>query len=59
MARLSRLVIPGLPHHVTQRGNGRTPVFFGGDDYKGIPGTRYFKGIPGTRYLNSGDTILN
>jgi putative transposase len=23
MARLARVVIPGLPHHVTQRGNGR------------------------------------
>lgn len=23
MARLARLVVPGLPHHVTQRGNGR------------------------------------
>jgi hypothetical protein len=22
MARLSRVVIPGVPHHVTQRGNG-------------------------------------
>jgi putative transposase len=23
MARLARVVIPGLPHHVIQRGNGR------------------------------------
>ena len=23
MARLARLVVPGHPHHVTQRGNGR------------------------------------
>jgi flagellar biosynthesis GTPase FlhF len=23
MARLARIVIPGIPHHVTQRGNGR------------------------------------
>jgi hypothetical protein len=23
MARLARLLIPGHPHHVTQRGNGR------------------------------------
>jgi hypothetical protein len=23
MARLARLVVPGLPHHVTQHGNGR------------------------------------
>ncbi len=34
MARLSRLVIPGLPHHVTQRGNGRAPVFFNAADYQ-------------------------
>lgn len=33
MARLARVVIPGLPHHVTQRGNGRQRVFFGDDDY--------------------------
>ena len=34
MARLPRLVIPGIPHHVTQRGNRRLPVFFGDDDYR-------------------------
>lgn len=28
MARLSRIVIPDAPHHVTQRGNRRLPVFF-------------------------------
>ena len=33
MSRLARLVVPGLPHHVTQRGNGRAQVFFGEDDY--------------------------
>ena len=33
MARLPRLVIPGLPHHVTQRGNGRAPTFFEDGDY--------------------------
>lgn len=33
MSHLPRLVVPGLPHHVTQRGNGRAPVFFGDDDY--------------------------
>jgi putative transposase len=30
---MARLVIPGIPHHVTQRGNGRAPTFFGDDDY--------------------------
>ena len=33
MSRLARLVVPGLPHHITQRGNGRAQVFFGEDDY--------------------------
>lgn len=33
MARLARFVVPGIPHHVTQRGNGRQQVFFGDDDY--------------------------
>jgi len=34
MARLARLVVPGVPHHVTQRGNRRQDVFFGKDDYR-------------------------
>ncbi|RUU59786.1 transposase [Mesorhizobium sp. M2C.T.Ca.TU.002.02.1.1] len=34
MARLARIVVPGLPHHVTQRGNGRAKVFFGPRDYE-------------------------
>jgi len=33
MARLARIVVPGSPHHVTQRGNRRERVFFGDDDY--------------------------
>ena len=33
MARLARYVIPGIPHHVTQRGNGRQQTFFGEEDY--------------------------
>jgi putative transposase len=33
MGRLARVVIPGLPHHVTQRGNGRARTFFGDEDY--------------------------
>ncbi len=33
MARLARVVVPGLPHHVTQRGNGRARTFFSDDDY--------------------------
>ena len=33
MARIARFVVPGLPHHVTQRGNRRERVFFDDDDY--------------------------
>ena len=28
MPRIARIVAPGLPHHVTQRGNRRCDVFF-------------------------------
>jgi putative transposase len=28
MTRRARIVVPGLPHHITQRGNRREPVFF-------------------------------
>ncbi len=34
MARLARVVIPGVPHHVTQRGNRRLGVFFEDSDYE-------------------------
>jgi putative transposase len=34
MARLARLVVPGLPHHITQRGNCRQQTFFCEDDYQ-------------------------
>jgi putative transposase len=30
----ARVVVPGLPHHVTRRGNRREPVFFGAEDYQ-------------------------
>ncbi len=33
MARLARVVVPDVPHHVTQRGNRRQPTFFEDDDY--------------------------
>src|SRR3990172_2568481 len=33
MARLARLVIAGLPHHVTQRGNRGQQTFFNDGDY--------------------------
>lgn len=34
MARLRRLVVPGYPHHVVQRGNRSLDVFFGDEDRK-------------------------
>lgn len=33
MSRLARVVAPGLPHHVTQRGNRRQVTFFDDGDY--------------------------
>jgi putative transposase len=33
MSRIARAVVPGLPHHVTQRGNRRGKVFFEDGDY--------------------------
>jgi len=35
MAKLARVVIPGLPHHttITQRGNRRQQTFFNEGDY--------------------------
>lgn len=34
MARLPRIVVPGLAHHVTQRGNRRAQTFFEEEDYQ-------------------------
>ena len=34
MARIARVVVPGIPHHVVQRGNRRQPVFFRDADYE-------------------------
>lgn len=34
MARLARVVVPGVPYHVTQRGNRRERTFFEDADYK-------------------------
>ena len=35
MPRRARFVLPGIPHHVTQRGNHRAAVFFCPQDYLG------------------------
>ncbi len=34
MSRLARVIAPGFPHHVTQRGNRRQQTFFSDDDYR-------------------------
>lgn len=34
MPRMARLVVPGYPHHVTQRGNRRQTTFFCDKDYQ-------------------------
>lgn len=34
MARMPRLVVPGYPHHVTQRGTRQMKTFFSEDDYQ-------------------------
>jgi putative transposase len=34
MARLARVVVPGVAHHVTQRGNRRQQTFFQEEDYQ-------------------------
>lgn len=34
MARIARVVIPKIPHHIIQRGNRRQNVFFNDDDRK-------------------------
>jgi putative transposase len=33
MTRIARIALPGVPHHVTQRGNRRELIFFSDDDY--------------------------
>ncbi|MFH1017642.1 MAG: transposase [Pseudomonadota bacterium] len=33
MPKIARIVIPGIPHHVTQRGNRRQKTFFGKTDF--------------------------
>lgn len=34
MARIARVIAPGFPHHVTQRGNRRQETFFCDKDYE-------------------------
>lgn len=34
MPRIARIIAPGIPHHVTQRGNRRMETFFQDEDYQ-------------------------
>src|SRR5216684_9028316 len=34
MGRIARVVVPGMPHHITQRGNRRQKTFFCDEDYR-------------------------
>ncbi len=34
MARMARVIVPGIPHHITQRGNRRLKTFFCAEDYQ-------------------------
>ena len=34
MPRAARIVVPGYPHHITQRGNRKQKTFFRDDDYE-------------------------
>src|SRR4030042_3792443 len=33
MPRIPRVIAPGIPHHITQRGNRRMQTFFSNEDY--------------------------
>jgi putative transposase len=44
MARLARVVIPGLPHHITQWGNRRQQTFFNDGDYPWSSARAHLKG---------------
>jgi putative transposase len=34
MARIARVIVPDIPHHITQRGNRRQTTFFEDSDYR-------------------------
>jgi hypothetical protein len=45
---MSRIVVPGLPHHVTQRGNRGERVFFEDGDYAGYGDSFSIPNLPNT-----------
>ena len=62
MTRIARIVAPGYPHHITQRGNRRQETFFCDGDYRQYINlmaewcSRCNVDIWGN---NSGDSVLN
>ncbi|MFH1117475.1 MAG: hypothetical protein V1792_26440 [Pseudomonadota bacterium] len=52
MARLSRIVVPGFPHHVTQRGVRSMNVFHEESD------RREYLGMPGEKIARHGDAAF-
>jgi putative transposase len=53
MARLARVVVPDVPHHITQRGNRRERVFFEEGDY------RHYLDLIGEGAKRSGTAIVS
>jgi putative transposase len=51
MARLARIVVPGVPHHVTQRGNRRETTFFEDGDY------RFYLSLPAEASAKAGTAL--
>lgn len=51
MARIARVVVPGYPHHVTQRGCRRQQTFFTTDDY------RYYLKLLQNRAVDAGVSV--
>ena len=52
MARIARIVIPDVAHHVTQRGNRRQPIFFSDDD------RRAYLGLLGESFITTATRCL-
>ena len=51
MARIARVVVPAVPHHVTARGNRRQPLFFEDSDY------RFYRRLVGAAAARAGAEI--
>ncbi len=52
MARIARLVVPGYPHHVIQRGNRKQTVFFHDEDRKAyLKLIKHYSNAAGVQFL--------